>query len=76
MRVLLVAPPGEEIAGLDSEALDARLLDAMKEHSVKDAASLVAAETGIKRREVYARAIALGAAGRDAAGTNDPADGG
>ncbi|MDB5593770.1 MAG: rsmI [Hyphomicrobiales bacterium] len=59
--VLLVGPPGE----IDPEAgvadLDSRLRAAMSRHSLKDAASVVAAESGIPRRRVYARAIELAA---------------
>lgn len=59
--VLLVGPPGE----VDPEAgvadLDSRLRAAMSKHSLKDAASVVAAESGIPRRRVYARAIELAA---------------
>ena len=62
--VVLVAPPSGEAAVLTEADLDARLTQAMQQHSVKDAASLVAAETGQKRREVYARAITLAAAGK------------
>jgi len=57
--VLLVAPPGEEAAG--AADVDAQLEIALRKHSVKDAAALVAAETGQPRRKVYARAIELGA---------------
>ncbi len=70
--VVLVAPPGSEIATLDDAGLEARLREAMLKYSVKDAASLVAADTGMKRRDVYARAIALAAG----PGGADPADGG
>ncbi|RFB78568.1 16S rRNA (cytidine(1402)-2'-O)-methyltransferase [Methylovirgula sp. 4M-Z18] len=57
--VLLVGPPGAELASADT--LDERLQDALKVHSVKDAASVVAGETGLPRRQVYARAIELAA---------------
>ncbi len=60
--VVLVAPPGEDAETPGGDDLDQRLRQAMQTHSVKDAASLVAAETGLKRREVYARAIVLAAA--------------
>jgi 16S rRNA (cytidine1402-2'-O)-methyltransferase len=61
--VVLVAPPaGNEDAGLDDAAIDAKLHEALRTLSVKDAASVVAAESGQKRREVYARAITLAAA--------------
>ncbi|HUZ67756.1 MAG TPA: 16S rRNA (cytidine(1402)-2'-O)-methyltransferase [Beijerinckiaceae bacterium] len=61
--VLLVGPPGEQPTALSAEDLDARLAAAMVNLSVKDAASLVSAETGSPRRQVYARAIELTAAG-------------
>jgi 16S rRNA (cytidine1402-2'-O)-methyltransferase len=62
--VVLVAPPGEnEEARSSDEAIDAKLQEALRTLSVKDAASVIAAETGQKRRKVYARAIALAAAG-------------
>lgn len=57
--VVLVAPADGETPVLSDDDLDARLRAAMSDHSVKDAASLVAAETGLKRRDVYARAIRL-----------------
>lgn len=62
--VLLVGPPIEQRQTLPGQDLDARLSRALKEHSVKDAAALVAAETGEPRRNVYARAIELSAADR------------
>lgn len=61
--VLLVAPPSGEASGLTPEALDAALAAALGVHSVKDAASVVAAQTGLPRRQVYGRAIALAAKG-------------
>jgi 16S rRNA (cytidine1402-2'-O)-methyltransferase len=68
--VVLVAPPAENVdAGIGEAALDARLQQAMRTLSVKDAATVVAAETGQKRRKVYARAIALAAADDNAAET-------
>jgi len=59
--VLLVGPPGDEAVIGDAD-IDARLTAALRTHSVKDAAALVAAETGQPRRKIYARAIELGAA--------------
>jgi 16S rRNA (cytidine1402-2'-O)-methyltransferase len=55
---VLVGPPGEEP---DAEGLDARLRGALATQSVKDAAALVAAATGLPRKVVYARALELAA---------------
>jgi len=52
---LLVGPPESE----DPEELDGRLRDALASHSVKDAAALVTAATGLPRKLVYARALEL-----------------
>ena len=61
--VVLVAPPPEDAEASFSDAvIDAKLREAMRTLSLKDAASVVAAESGQKRRKVYARAIALAAA--------------
>ena len=57
--VLIGARPETSPDEGDAEALDAALKAALAEHSVKDAASLVAARTGRKRRLVYARALEL-----------------
>ena len=57
--VLLVGPPGPDDVRVGEADLDMRLIEAMKKHSVKDAASVVAAEIGLPRRRVYARAIVL-----------------
>jgi 16S rRNA (cytidine1402-2'-O)-methyltransferase len=65
--VVLVAPPAEnETAEASDATIDAKLRDALRTLSVKDAASVVAADSGQKRRKVYARAIALAAAGEKA----------
>jgi 16S rRNA (cytidine1402-2'-O)-methyltransferase len=55
---VLVGPPAEA----DPEDLDGRLRSALAEHSVKDAAALVTAATGLPRKLVYARAMELAAA--------------
>jgi 16S rRNA (cytidine1402-2'-O)-methyltransferase len=55
---LVVGPPPEEQAA-DAAELDALLLAAMRTESLREAAAGVAAATGMKRREVYARALAL-----------------
>lgn len=62
--VLLVAPPGPAVPSLGDRELDERLEQALVRLSVKDAAAVVAAATGLPRRHVYARAVELAAAGR------------
>lgn len=56
--VVVVGAPEEEAAEVDTEAL---LKEAMngKGMSVKDAAAFVAAKTGLKKRDVYQRALLL-----------------
>ncbi|CAN5282700.1 16S rRNA (cytidine(1402)-2'-O)-methyltransferase [soil metagenome] len=56
--VLVIGPPGEAAAP-PAEALDAALRQAMESVSVKDAAAEIAARFGLKRRDVYARALEL-----------------
>jgi 16S rRNA (cytidine1402-2'-O)-methyltransferase len=56
--VLVIGPPGETAAPA-ADALDAALREALEAVSVKDAAAEVAARFGLRRREVYARALAL-----------------
>lgn len=63
--VLLVGPPAEDAAEISEASLDERLRAAMAANSVKDAAAIVAGETGQPRRRVYARALQL-AGERDA----------
>jgi len=55
---IVVGPPGDEAAP-DAADLDALLTAALAEGTVKDAAARVAAATGLPRKEVYARALAL-----------------
>ena len=52
---VLVGPPEDN----DAEDLDGSLREALRRHSVKDAAALVTAATGLPRKVVYARALAL-----------------
>lgn len=61
--ILVARADGTPAAGADE--LDTRLCAALDHLSVKDAAAVVAGETGLPRREVYGRAVAL-AAGRRA----------
>ena len=53
---MLVGPGAQDA---DAEGLDERLRSALASGSVKDAAALVAAATGLPRKVVYARALAL-----------------
>jgi 16S rRNA (cytidine1402-2'-O)-methyltransferase len=53
---VVVAPPAQED---DPEDLDERLRAALAGNSVKDAAALVAVATGLPRKLVYGRALAL-----------------
>ena len=52
---VLLGPPEEE----DAEDLDGALRAALKDHSVREAAALVTAATGLPRKVVYARALVL-----------------
>jgi 16S rRNA (cytidine1402-2'-O)-methyltransferase len=54
---VVVGPPAQD----DVENLDGRIRAALAGHSVKDAAALVAAATGLPRKIVYARAMELAA---------------
>ena len=62
--VVLIGPPLEGAKALAQADLDTRIAQALMQHSVKDAAAIVSAETGIPKREVYARALHLGTAQR------------
>jgi len=57
--VLVVGPPTQAAGALAAENLDAALEQALATMSPAAAASSVAAATGIARREVYRRAVAL-----------------
>jgi len=59
--VIVVGPP--ESGTPKVEDLDDRLAAALERASLRDAAAKVAADTGLPRRQVYARALAL--SGRD-----------
>jgi 16S rRNA (cytidine1402-2'-O)-methyltransferase len=62
--VVVVGPPPSDAPVLTEEALDAQLEAALVGMSLKDASAAVAAATGLKRRDVYARALALAGRGR------------
>jgi 16S rRNA (cytidine1402-2'-O)-methyltransferase len=57
--VIVVAPPEKGVAAPAQETLDAQLLAALDAMSLRDASAAVAAATGLPRRDVYARALAL-----------------
>lgn len=56
--VVVVGPPGNE-APLDDFDLDEKITAALKNLSLKDASVAIASETGLPRKEIYARALAL-----------------
>lgn len=55
---VVVAPPGPEPEP-DAGEVERRLREALEGASVRDAVARVAADTGLPRRQVYARALAL-----------------
>lgn len=57
--VVVGAAPESAPSEEDDAELDARIAAALARHSIKDAAALVADETGRRKREVYARALDL-----------------
>lgn len=57
--VIVVSPPDPSAKIVSADEIDAQLKRAMKRSSLKDAVAAVAEETGAKRRDVYARALAL-----------------
>lgn len=61
--VVVVAPPAGEVAA-DAATLDDALIAALARVSLRQAVAEIAASTGLPRREVYARALALTGAGR------------
>jgi 16S rRNA (cytidine1402-2'-O)-methyltransferase len=59
-EIVLVVGGPEAAAPLGDEAIDAALGKALETHSARDAVALVAAELGLPRKKVYARALTLG----------------
>jgi 16S rRNA (cytidine1402-2'-O)-methyltransferase len=59
----IVIEPPADAAAPDADEVDALLRRALRHASVKDAVSDVAAATGLPRREIYQRALALGDSG-------------
>jgi 16S rRNA (cytidine1402-2'-O)-methyltransferase len=72
--VVLIGEAGER-KGEEADAdLDDQLAAALRRHSIKDAAALVADATGRPKREVYARALTLAkATADDDTAQDDPA---
>ncbi|HSR70867.1 MAG TPA: 16S rRNA (cytidine(1402)-2'-O)-methyltransferase [Kiloniellales bacterium] len=58
-EVVIVVGPPEPAGALSGEALDERLLAELQRASLRDAVARIAAETGLPRQEVYARALTL-----------------
>ena len=57
--VIVVSSPDPATTNVSAEELDEKLLRALKRGSLKDAVAEVTEQTGMKRREIYARALAL-----------------
>jgi 16S rRNA (cytidine1402-2'-O)-methyltransferase len=56
--VVLIAPrPEGAAAPITGASIDALIADMLTKHSLKEAVAVVTAETGLPRREVYARAL-------------------
>ncbi len=58
-EIVVVVGPPTEAPPADEADLDARLRSALQTTSLKEASAAVAAATGLPRRQVYARALAL-----------------
>ena len=63
-EIVIVVGPPLAAAPLEADALDREIVAALGALSVKDAAAAVAAQTGLPRRQVYARALRLAGARR------------
>jgi 16S rRNA (cytidine1402-2'-O)-methyltransferase len=61
--VVLIGPP--EARAPDEAGVDALLAKLLETHSVREAATEAAAKTGLPRRDLYARALALKGEGED-----------
>ncbi len=57
--VIVIAPPDENEAAPDAETLDEIIRHSLTRLSLKDAVSEIAQSTGVPRRDVYQRALAL-----------------
>ena len=60
--VVIVGPPVSNGRDLSDDVIDARLAELLQSASVRDAAAQLAAETGLARRDLYARAVRLSSA--------------
>jgi 16S rRNA (cytidine1402-2'-O)-methyltransferase len=57
--VIVIAPPAERDARPDADEVDAMLRASLRRASVKDAVNEIVAATGLPKRHVYQRALAL-----------------
>jgi 16S rRNA (cytidine1402-2'-O)-methyltransferase len=55
--VIIIAPPEENVARVDDIKAQVKLL--LKSHSVKEAAAILAEQTGLPRKEIYAMALTM-----------------
>ena len=62
--VVVVAPPAADAGVADAATVDARLAEALRRMSVRDAAAEVAAAAGWPKKQVYDRALRLKSGGR------------
>lgn len=60
--VIVIAPP-DATQSAGPEDLEGRLAELLQTYSARDASDILAAETGLKRREAYAMALKLGMKG-------------
>jgi len=69
-EIVVIVGQGDAAAAWDETRVDARLAEVMQHQGlrVKEAAALVAAESGWRKNDVYARALAVKDVGRDGAG--------
>ncbi|HEX3862881.1 MAG TPA: 16S rRNA (cytidine(1402)-2'-O)-methyltransferase [Stellaceae bacterium] len=58
-EVVIVVGPGESGAAIDNDDIDDRLRALLATHSLRDAVALLSAQTGVARRTLYERALAL-----------------
>ena len=74
---ILIGPPDPDEPSTNATDLDTQLLAALTTHSTRDAAALIATATGLPRKHVYARALALAASdgGREAGDAGEQKEG-